>query len=310
MKPRLAKLHFLTCAIALMAVLTPRAGAAQDPLTAARNMYAAAAYEDALAVLDRLTAATSAPSDRFAVNQYRAFCLLALGRSADAEHAIEAVLSDRPLYHPSDAEASPRLRSAFTTVRQRMLPSIVQQKYTQAKNAFDRKDFTAAQTGFSQVLDTLADPDLGGAAIRPPLSDLGTLAAGFRDLSARSVATLPEATRAQAPKAQPPAPQPVAVPLVKRIFTGGEANVIPPGIVRQDFPSYPRDVGSLSQGTLEIVIDESGVVESATIRSSMNPRYDQIVLTATKSWRYTPATLGGAPVKFRKVINISVKPGS
>jgi TonB family protein len=315
MKPRLAKLHFLTCAIALIAVLTPRAGAAQDPLTAARNMYAAAAYEDALAVLDRLAAANSAPSDRFVVNQYRAFCLLALGRSADAEHAIEAVVSDRPLYHPSDAEASPRLRSAFTTVRQRMLPSIVQQKYTQAKNAFDRKDFTAAQTGFSQVLDTLADPDLGGAASRPPLSDLGTLAAGFRDLSARSVATLP-ATRAEAPKARPPAPQPVAVPAqpvgapVKRIFTGGEANVIPPGIVRQDFPSYPRDVGSLSQGSIEIVIDETGVVESAIIRSSMNPRYDQIVLTATKSWRYTPATLGGAPVKFRKVINISVKPSS
>ena len=42
----------------------------------------------------------------------------------------------------------------------------------------------------------------------------------------------------------------------------------------------------------------------------MNPRYDQIVLSATKNWRYKPATLGGAPIKFRKLITISVKPGA
>ena len=130
-------------AIAVMVVLTPRVAAAQDPLAAARDMYAAAAYEDALATLDRLAAGNAQP-DRFAIDQYRAFCLLALGRTNEAERAIEAVVSDRPLYHPSDAEASPRLRSAFTTVRQRMLPAIVQQKYLQAKMAFDQKDFPVA----------------------------------------------------------------------------------------------------------------------------------------------------------------------
>jgi TonB family protein len=308
MKSRLVRMFFLTGAITLMVVLTPRASAAQDPLTAARNLYAAAAYEDALAVLERL-AANNAPSDRFAINQYRAFCLLALGRTTDAERAIEAVLSDRPLYHPSDAEASPRLRSAFTTVRQRMLPAIVQEKYTQAKNAFDRKDFAAAEAGFGQALNTLADPDLSGAATRPPLSDLGTLATGFRDLSARSVASALEAAKAQAAREEPPAPPQAAVPPVKRIFTGGEPNVIPPVTMRQDFPSYPHDAGALNQGIVEIVIDETGVVESAIIRSSMNPRYDQLVLGAARNWRYKPATLGGVPIKFRKAIKISVKSG-
>jgi TonB family protein len=97
---------------------------------------------------------------------------------------------------------------------------------------------------------------------------------------------------------------------VRRIFTGAEANVILPVTVRQDFPSYPHDTGSVAQGSVEIVIDETGAVESAIIRSSMNPRYDQIVLSATKNWRYKPATAGGTPVKFRKVITISVKPGA
>lgn len=308
MMSRLARLSFPTCAITLMVISTPQATTAQDLFTAAREMYAAAAYEDALAVLDRLAAANNAQPDRFALNQYRAFCLLALGRSTEAERAIEAVVSDRPFYHPSDVEASPRLRSAFTTVRQRMLPAIAHEKYLQAKNAYDQKDFAAAEAGFNQVIDTLADPDLGGAATRPPLSDLGTLAAGFRDLSARSVAAALEAARTDAAKEQPPAPPPASPP-AKHIFTGDELRVIPPSIVRQDFPSYPHDAGPVSQGSVEIVIDETGVVESAAIRSSMNPKYDQIVLGATRNWRYKPATFDGTPIKFRKVINISVKQG-
>jgi TonB family protein len=315
MKSRLAKLFFQTSAIVLMVGLIPRPGAAQDQLAAARDLYAAAAYEDALTVLEHLSA-NNAATDRFAINQYRAFCLLALGRTVDAERAIEAVVSDRPNYHPSDAEASPRLRSAFTTVRQRMLPAIAQDKYAQAKNAFDQKDFAGAQVGFSDVINTLADPDLGVAATRPPLSDLGMLAIGFRDLSARSAAAALEAARGQAVKEPPPAPLlappplPAAGPAVKHIFTGAEPNVMLPMTVRQDFPAYSHDTGSMAQGSIEIVIDETGAVESAIIRSSMNPRYDQIVLSATKNWRYKPATLGGAPIKFRKLITISVKPGA
>ena len=306
MKSRVAKL-FLIVMAAL--VLTTQTSAAQDPLAAARDLYAAAAYEDALVTLDRL-AASDAPPDRFALNQYRAFCLLALGRTPEAERAIEAMVTDRPLYRPSDAEASPRLRSAFTTVRQRMLPTIAQQKYVHAKHAFDLKDFAAAEAGFGQVIDTLADPDLGLAAMRPPLSDLGTLAAGFRDLSTRSVAAALEAAKAQVVKEEPLAPPPAVGPPAGRIFTASELSVSPPEIVRQDFPSYPHDGGTLAQGIVEIVIDETGLVESAIVTSSMNKRYDKLIVVASRNWRYKPATLDGEPIKFRKVISISVKPVS
>ena len=173
---------------AALVVLSARPSAAQETLDAARDLYASAAYEDALAVLDRLSTTTGSPSDRFVINQYRAFCYLALGRAHDAQRAIETLVSDRPLYQPSDAEASPRLRSAFSVVRQRMLPAIVQQKYAQAKTAFDYKDYVAAEAGFTEVINALGDPDMGTAASLPPLSDMGTLASGFKELSVREIA--------------------------------------------------------------------------------------------------------------------------
>ncbi len=150
-------------------------------LAAARDLYASAAYDDALAVLNRLRSTAHPAGQARAIEQYRAFCLLALGRASDAEQAIEAVVAAEPSYLPSDNDASPRVRSAFTTVRRRMLPVIIQQQYAGAKAAFDRKDFAAAAGGFHQVLAALADPDVAAEAQRPPLVDLKMLAIGFEE---------------------------------------------------------------------------------------------------------------------------------
>src|SRR5207245_9922836 len=141
-------------------LLTAAAVRAQESgdLAAARDLYASAAYDDALAVLNRLRSTDHPAGQSRAIGQYRASCLLALGRASDAEQAIEAVVAAEPSYLPSDSDASPRVRSAFTTVRRRMLPTIIQQQYGAAKAAFDRKDFAAAAGGFHQVLAALADP--------------------------------------------------------------------------------------------------------------------------------------------------------
>jgi TonB family protein len=60
-------------------------------------------------------------------------------------------------------------------------------------------------------------------------------------------------------------------------------------------------------GSLEIVINEEGLVESAIMRASVSPSYDKAVVQAARSWRYRPATINGAPVKFRKLIQIAIK---
>jgi TonB family protein len=294
---------YLAAALFAGSVLAATPAGAQDAdLSAARDLYASAAYDDALTMLNRLRSAEHPASQSRAIEQYRAFCLLALGRSADAEQAIEAVVAADATFQPGETDASPRIRSAFTSVRRRMLPSIIQQKYAQAKAAFDRKEFAAAADGFTQVLTALADQDVAVEAKQPPLSDLRTLAGGFQELAAK----------AAAPPPPPPAPvvvapPPPAVPAAPRIYTGGETGIVPPVVVHQSLPSFPGQVIIPRNGKLEIVIDESGSVESAVMRESVSQTYDAMVLSATRAWRYRPATANGTPVKFRKTVQITIK---
>jgi len=213
------------------AVLTALTATAQDrDLSAARELYASAAYDDALVALNRLRSTDHPPSQSPIIEQYRALCLLALGRATDAEQAIEAVVTADPSYHPADSEVSPRIRTTFAEVRRRMLPVIIQQKYTQAKAAYDRKDYAAAASGFSQVLATMADPDVASEASRSPLSDMRVLAIGFQELSAKAAAP-PPAPLPVVQTAPPPAPVAPPAPVVPRVYTAEDRTVVPPQVI-------------------------------------------------------------------------------
>src|SRR3954471_24629298 len=282
-------------------VVWPEVIFAEDALTVARDLYAAAAYEDALAALDRLRAGGAAKvDDNRAVDQYRAFCLLALGKSSEAAQAIEAVVSADPTYYPSNNDVSPRVRAAFSDVRRRLLPDLAQQKYVQAKASFDRKDYRVAAEGFGQLLDLFADPDLAAAAAKPPLTDLRILALGFRDLSAQAMTPPPApapaapvpAVVAAAPPPPPRAPPPPA-PEPPRIYAASDANVLPPAAIRQELPPFGGTLFKPTLGIIEVVVDESGGVVSAAIRAQMNTLYDRQVLAAAAGWRYKPALLDG-----------------
>jgi hypothetical protein len=298
------KAYLVAAIVAGNVLAASHAGAQDADLTAARDLYASAAYDDALTVLNRLRSSEHPASQSRAIEQYRAFCLLALGRPADAEQAIEAVVAAEPSYTPGDGDASPRIRSAFTAVRRRMLPSIIQQKYAQAKAAYDRKDFGVAADGFTQVLNALADKDVATEAKQPPLSDLRTLAGGFQELAAKAAAP-PPAPPAPVVAAAPPPPPPAPAP--PRIYTGGETGIVAPSAINQTLPPFPGQVVIPRNGKLEVVIDELGVVESAVMTSTVSQTYDAMVIAAAKAWRYKPATLNGMPVKFRKTVQITIK---
>lgn len=280
--------------------------AGEDSLATARNLYASAAYEDALAVLNRITPSPNQPSEETrAVDQYRALCLLALGRAAEAERAIEAVVTGDPAYRPA-ADVSPRVRTAFSDVRRRILPVLIQKHYAFAKAAFDRREFGLAATSFTQVLQAMTDPDVEAAANQSPLSDLRTLAAGFRDLAE---------TAAAPPPPPPPAPEPVpaaapapAAPAAPRVFTASDDGVVPPIVIRQNLPPYPGQIASPRQGLIDVVIDENGLVEAALMTQRITRQYDNLAIAATKTWRYYPARQNGVPVKYRKAVQISIKP--
>jgi tetratricopeptide (TPR) repeat protein len=289
---------------AALLLMTTRVAADQDSIAAARDLYASAAYEDALAVLDRLPDSNRPADESRSIEQYRAFCLLALGRTAEAEHAIEAVVAREPMYHPA-SDVSPRVRATFSDVRRRVLPSIIQRQYAQAKAAYDRKQFGAAASAFGQMLDLMNDSDASPAVNQSPLADLRTLAMGFKDLSAIAAAPPPPVPVAPPLAAAPTPPPPPQEP---RLFSLADASVVPPVVVRQELPTYPGQVPTLKQGMIEVVIDEAGNVEMATMRVPVSSAYDAMALAAARTWHYRPAMLNGSPVKFRKAVQVTVKP--
>jgi tetratricopeptide (TPR) repeat protein len=168
---------FISALIAAWPVM-PASAQTQNPLVAARELYSAAAYEDALTILDTLPAEGLA-GEREAAGLYRALCLFAVGRSAEANGVIDGIIQDNPAYRPSAEDMPPRIQVAFTNARRRLLPIIVQQKYNEGKSAYERQEYAVAAGVFKQVLDQLSDADLSAAANQPPLADLRTLAVGF-----------------------------------------------------------------------------------------------------------------------------------
>lgn len=277
---------------------------AQTTLAAARELYASAAYEDALTAFNDLASRSDAGVDASTAVLYRALCLYALGRNSDADHAIETLVAANPLYRPPVDELSPRIRTTVSDTRRRVLPGVLQQKYAEAKAAYEQNDYAAAAAGFGIVLDGLTDPDISDKAAQSPLADLKTLATGFRDLSAKALAPPP------APVAPPPAPVVAATvaPAPPRIYTSDDAGVVAPVPIRQSIPPYSRQVQQRKTAVVQLLINESGAVESASMLTSLDPQYDRVVLTAAKSWQYQPAKAGGKAVKFQKRVPITLVP--
>jgi TonB family protein len=67
------------------------------------------------------------------------------------------------------------------------------------------------------------------------------------------------------------------------------------------------DVFVQRQGVVEIVVNETGLVETATMTVPVNVVYNGLVLAAAKNWRYIPATVDGVAVKFRNTIPLDLK---
>jgi tetratricopeptide (TPR) repeat protein len=303
MKTRILVTASMVLALAVPAHAQLRDGR-ENPLSAARDLYASARYDEALAVLNGLQPTTDGGgSDRKSIEQYRSLCLLALGRGTEAESAIAAVVTADPLFMPGEAEASPRVRAAFSDVRQKLLPEIASLRYAAAKAAYDRKEYASAGEQFRELVTLLNDPQMGNR-----LSDLRTLATGFVDLSTAAATPPPEPKRAEAP-APPPAPVERAEPKPPHVWTGDEPGVVPPVALRQDVPRVPTAIASQARerGLLEVVIDEQGRVTGLTVRLSIHPMYDSLLIGAAREWRYRPATVSGTPVKFRKMIQVSVE---
>jgi TonB family protein len=253
-----------------------------------KALYAAAEYDKALEIVASL--------GTLEAQQYKALCLLALGRTADAGTAIESLVNTSPTFIPSSEDAPPRFVELVTKVRQKLLPTIARRVFTEGRERYNEKQNEEAVKRFSLVLTLLKDPAFTDQNAK---QDLETLATGFIDLAKASSTPVTVATAPPEPVPPPAAAPTAAAPAVA-------PRVVPPVALVQTVPPMPTDIAARVGAKLVMVvqIDAAGRVTSATVKESAHPRYDRMVTFATRDWRYTPATLNGLAIASEQVVTV------
>jgi TonB family protein len=274
----------LAFAIASMIGLASPASA-QEQLKKAKALYDAAAYEDALTVLS--------PVDMPEAQQYKALCLLALGRTQDAVGAVEKLVTAQPTFEASAQDVPPRFVTLVSDTKRKLLPSLARRAFNEGRDQFRNGSREEALTRFNLVVALTSDPSFKQSA---DAEDLRTLATGFIDLA-----------KASAP---PPAPSPAAA--TKAVDTARSLDppdVVQPIVVKQYIPPVPTEVGTQGNPvvSVRVIIGTNGKVTQATIERSSHPIYDRLVLQAARDWVYQPATMNGRAVTAEKVVTVQLR---
>lgn len=107
-----------------------------------------------------------------------------------------------------------------------------------------------------------------------------------------------------------PGKPPVKTP---RLMVQNEAGLVSAlRVVRQVQPTYPPSLSSLGVSgrvELEIVVDESGRVESVTVVGSTNTLFAEAAVAAVRGWLYQPpVTKAGARVAVTKRVVVNFNP--
>jgi tetratricopeptide (TPR) repeat protein len=258
---------------------------AQEPLAKAKALYDAAAYEEALTVLG--------PAQAPEAQQYKALCLLALGRSQDAAGAVETLVSTQPTFEPSAEDVPPRFVTLVSQAKRKLLPAIARRTFAEARDQFKNGAREEALHKFDLVVLLASSSPFKETS---DAEDLRTLSSGFIEL-ARASEPVKQEVKAQEPRVVQP-PPPAVVP-----------EVIQPVALRQVIPPVPTDVtgraGPSASVRVEIGVD--GKVTVATIQQSAHPLYDQLLVQAARQWTYTPASLNGRAIPSEKIVTVQLR---
>jgi TonB family protein len=262
----------------------------QDSLQQVKDLYANAAYEDALGVLSRLPSS----GQRLEIERYRVFCLIALDRTAEAEKAIAGILSEDPLYVLD--EASPRVMELFNNVKRQSAPQLAKALYAEGKAAIEKKDKDTAVRKFEQMLQLTDDPALRDGTL---VSELRLLASGFLDL-------------ARTPAPAPAAPEKTVSAPAAATPPSAAGDITPAFPLRQELPKWvPYDATTRSteyRGAVKVTISTEGRVEAAEIVTPTDRQYDRMLLNAARGWLYEPARRNGVAIQSDKIVSIYLRP--
>jgi hypothetical protein len=183
---RLARHAGACCLVGVVLASTSvTSGQVPDTLMKAKALYADASYDEALTVLKN--------SDAAEAHQYRALCLIALGRTQEAERALEALINVAPTYAIDAADLPPRMVAMYTQTRRRIIPSVVKRMFTEARADFQAKHMAGARDKFEKVLTLTQDAAMANSA---EAVDLQLLVASYLDIVKNSA---PAPVQANAP---------------------------------------------------------------------------------------------------------------
>jgi tetratricopeptide (TPR) repeat protein len=180
----------MVSALTMMSAPTLRASDVEESVVKAKALYESAAYEEALAVLANATS-----PDAY---QYRALCLVALGRIADAENELAALVTISPAFVVRDEDMPPRFLVLFAEARRKVVPPLLRQLFEQARQQYQNKSYQQALEGFERVSALASDRLLSE---EEGMKDLALLASGFVDLVRSSIASPTSAPAVEPPSA-------------------------------------------------------------------------------------------------------------
>lgn len=100
------------------------------------------------------------------------------------------------------------------------------------------------------------------------------------------------------PMPEPAPPAPPAPAVVAPVQLGSELALACPKRTPPAYPPFSRRLGEAGVVVVHVELDEQGRVAAARIKTSSGyPRLDEAAVTAVKTWRCTPATRNGQPVR-------------
>jgi TonB family protein len=272
--------HALILTGVLLVAQTASPPAPSEAIDAIRGLYASASYEEALFRI-------SALEERYDPNeldQYRALCLIGLGRVSEAEQALERIIHRSPLFKIDEGLASPSVLARYATVRHRVLPLAASRMYSRAKTSFDLKDFDATAAQLHELITVLRKESTSG---NQALAEIHQLAEGFLRLTEAQLAAS-----------------------TRTVFSSLDRDVTPPIEIERKLPAWdpPNDhEWRWFRGVVQVLVDEHGAVQHAQLLEPIAEFYDARLLQAARQWRFAPATREGQPVKYRKLVEITIR---
>lgn len=318
--------------VAVLVAVALLGGAAQaaagDRRAEALRLYDDAMYTRALEVLDQIAIEQPSPD----VHQYRALCLIALGRPDAAERAMADIVATDPFFALDAEAASPRVAAQFAAVRRRLLPPVIRRGFADATARYREGATAQAQQQFNRVLKLLDDATLQNDQA---LSDLALVASAFVELTRAQtppppIPSIPRSiVAASLPPALPAAPMegldpalpaaaPTAVvspdPAPMRVTASEPVAFEPAVAVVRPLPKWmPPDAHAAIRkysGTIAVEVDARGRVVGAASKRVIHPAYDPVLLAAAYQWVFRPARQNGRPVKSEVMVEIELLPAT